>query len=82
MCPACLASAAWMVSGAISTGGVGALLVKKLRVNKTTTDSTQRRNEDGYGNDRETKREGGVTSGVAGSEKRIAGEGEGIHAPA
>jgi hypothetical protein len=31
MCPACIASAAWAVAGVTSTGGLTALVVKKLR---------------------------------------------------
>jgi hypothetical protein len=34
MCPACLAAAALIAGGAISTGGVAALAVKKLWKNK------------------------------------------------
>jgi hypothetical protein len=31
MCPACIASAAWAVAGATSTGGLAALIAIKLR---------------------------------------------------
>jgi len=31
MCPACMASAAWVVAGITSAGGLSALVVKKLR---------------------------------------------------
>ena len=31
MCPACIASAAWVVAGSASAGGVTAFVVKKLR---------------------------------------------------
>lgn len=31
MCPACLATAAWVVAGTTSAGGLTALVVKKLR---------------------------------------------------
>ena len=31
MCPVCIATAAWIAASATSTGGVSALLVKKLR---------------------------------------------------
>jgi hypothetical protein len=31
MCPACIASTAWAVAGITSTGGLTALVVKKLR---------------------------------------------------
>jgi len=31
MCPACLATTAWLVASAASAGGLGALVAKKLR---------------------------------------------------
>ena len=31
MCPLCIATAAWIVAGATSTGGVSALAVSRLR---------------------------------------------------
>ena len=31
MCPACIASVAWMAAGVTSTGGVAALVVSRLR---------------------------------------------------
>ena len=31
MCPACLASVAWVAAGVTSTGGVAALVVSRLR---------------------------------------------------
>ena len=34
MCPACIATAAWIVAGATSAGGIGALVVNRLRVRK------------------------------------------------
>ena len=42
MCPACLATAALIVAGATSGGGLAALAVKKLRgtAGATETDST------------------------------------------
>jgi len=42
MCPACVAAAAWMVSGVISTGGAGALIARKLRAKATTNDSKEK----------------------------------------
>ncbi|HKU38954.1 MAG TPA: hypothetical protein VJR89_12425 [Polyangiales bacterium] len=35
MCPACLASAAWLVAGSASAGGLTAFVVKKLRDPRT-----------------------------------------------
>ena len=29
MCPVCIATAAWIVAGTVSTGGISALVVKK-----------------------------------------------------
>ena len=34
MCPFCMATAAWILSGAISTGGAGALTLSKIRANR------------------------------------------------
>ena len=31
MCPACLASAAWLLASGVSAGGLGAVAIKKLR---------------------------------------------------
>lgn len=36
MCPACMASAGMVVAGAVSTGGVSALVAKVLRKKKKT----------------------------------------------
>jgi hypothetical protein len=80
MCPACLANAAWIVGGAISTSGASALLVKTFRFKSTNTDSKQRRKQDGDGNKRETGREGGVPSGMGEGAPGIVNQGEGVHA--
>jgi hypothetical protein len=34
MCPACIATAAWIVAGTVSTGGISALVVSTLRGKK------------------------------------------------
>ena len=34
MCPACIATAAWIVAGTVSTGGISALVVSTFRGNK------------------------------------------------
>jgi len=52
MCPACIASAAWMASSVMSTGGVAALAVKMVRGKKigsqdNSNDLTERRNDNG-----------------------------------
>jgi hypothetical protein len=53
MCPACMASAALMAGGVISTGGLAALVGKIFHLNKGAKtngldNKTQRRNDDGY----------------------------------
>src|SRR5437763_15145130 len=77
MCPECFASAAWIVGGAISTGSASALLIQTFRL-KTTTDSKQRRKQDGNGNQRETASESGVPSGMAEGAPGTVNQGEGI----
>ena len=67
MCPVCMASAALMVAGVVSTGGLTAVLAKLFRSRtKVKTyglkNATQRRNDHGYGDD-----QGGT------SESRVAG---------
>ena len=47
MCPECFSSAALVVGGILSTGGVSALAVTMFRPKKSSTDSQQRRNDDG-----------------------------------
>jgi len=34
MCPACIATAAWIATGVTSTGGISAIVVSKLRRKK------------------------------------------------
>ena len=76
MCPACIASAAWMAGSVMSTGGVAALAVKMVRgeargkksgsknnsSQHSLTTVTERRNDDGN-NDNE--RDGTGSSGAA-----------------
>ena len=81
MCPECLMSAGWILSGAISTGGVSALAVRIICA-KTTTDSRTRRKEDGYSDDRKTGCEGGDIGRLADGAEGTAGKREGVHAPA
>jgi hypothetical protein len=38
MCPVCMASTGMVVAGAVSTGGVSALVAKVLRTKKQTKD--------------------------------------------
>jgi uncharacterized protein YoaH (UPF0181 family) len=45
MCPACMASAGMVVAGAVSTGGVSALVAKVLRKKKKTQDVDPRAKE-------------------------------------
>jgi hypothetical protein len=47
MCPACVASAAWVVGGVVSTGGVSALAVRVLgnKKKRSQPDSVERSEE-------------------------------------
>lgn len=61
MCPACVTSAALLVGGVTTTGGVSALLVKVFRSKKKSTletlnDETQRRGD--HANDNEQNKTG------------------------
>jgi hypothetical protein len=55
MCPACIASAAWVVGSAVSTGGVTALVVKtfgkKSAAKTDSANSEPRSNDHGYTHD-------------------------------
>jgi hypothetical protein len=44
MCPGCLASVAMMVAGVMSTGGLTAVLMKKLGTHKGEKNSSQTQN--------------------------------------
>jgi hypothetical protein len=57
MCPACMASAVLTAGSLIATGGLTALLVKIFRSKKaektfSSNNLMQRRDEDGYSDDR------------------------------
>ena len=67
MCPACVASAALMAGGVITTGGFTALIGKMLhtRIRAKTTGlehETERRKDHDYGNEQNGTLEGRVTS--------------------
>ena len=52
MCPACIATAAWIAAGTASTGGISALVVssfrgKKLRGWKQDPTTNQKKSEEG-----------------------------------
>jgi hypothetical protein len=51
MCPACVASAAWIAGSVMSTGGIATLAVRMVRGKKTWNENlknaTERRNDDG-----------------------------------
>lgn len=52
MCPACIATAAWIVAGTVSTGGISALVVstfsgKKLRGDKRELTIGNQNSEEG-----------------------------------
>ena len=46
MCPFCLASAALMVAGATSTGGLAVIVINKFRVKKSA-ETTERKKGEG-----------------------------------
>jgi hypothetical protein len=52
MCPVCIATAAWIVASATSTGGASALLVKKLR-NKNQEPTINNNHDRGENNGQE-----------------------------
>ena len=45
MCPACLSSAALMIGGVMSTGGLTALILKKLGAKFGAKNSIQKQNQ-------------------------------------
>jgi hypothetical protein len=51
MCPACVASAAWIAGSVMSTGGIATFAVRMVRGKKTLNENlknaTERRNDDG-----------------------------------
>jgi hypothetical protein len=49
MCPVCIATAAWIAASATSTGGVSALVVKKLR-HKNQEATTNNKQDGGESN--------------------------------
>lgn len=44
MCPACVASAALAIASVVSTGGLGAVVAKKLGVKRGAKKSVQKQN--------------------------------------
>src|SRR5260370_40739505 len=82
MCPECVMSAGWILSGAISTGGVSAMAVRIICAKKRTTDSRTRRKDDGYGDERKNGCEGGDIGRLADGTEGTAGKRKGVHAPA
>lgn len=67
MCPACMASAALMAGGVMSTGGIAALAVRIVRGEKSSAQDnsknmTERRNDDG---NRDDKQDGTGPGGAA-----------------
>jgi hypothetical protein len=43
MCPFCAATAIWIAAGAVTTGGISALAITKLRNNKARERETERK---------------------------------------
>jgi hypothetical protein len=63
MCPACIATAAWIAAGTASTGGISALAVssfrgKKLRGKKQDSTTNKNNLEKGEGHGRQEGNEG------------------------
>jgi len=57
MCPFCIASAALMVSGATSTGGLAAIVINKFRVkNRARANEQQNTNEGRTDHEQESDR--------------------------
>jgi hypothetical protein len=67
---------AWMVAGAVSTGGSGALVAKTFRKRKNTKHFMMRRTDDGNG---DHDKQGGITGGVVEGTQGTAEEGKGIY---
>jgi hypothetical protein len=70
MCPACIASAALMVAGVMSTGGLTALAAKLLHSKNSAErlssgEPKERRSDHGYGDEQEGRSESRVASGMA-----------------
>ncbi len=65
MCPACMASAAWVVGGVVSTGGASALAAKILGKSKfvanrkTSSHESMKRSEEYVGNHKRDDRNSG-----------------------
>ena len=49
MCPACIASVAWMAAGVTSTGGIAALVVSRLRDKNDRNELDTDENEESTG---------------------------------
>ncbi len=56
MCPFCIASAALMVSGATSTGGLAAIVINKFRVKNRARANEQNTNEGRTDHEQESDR--------------------------
>jgi hypothetical protein len=60
MCPVCIATAMLIAGGATSTGGLGAIAIRKTMMSRTVnaeigTNSNERRNQDDHEHDGEPK---------------------------
>ena len=60
MCPVCIATAMLIAGGATSTGGLGAIAIRKSMMSRAmnadiVTNSNERRNQDDNEHDRETE---------------------------
>ena len=77
MCPACLASAAWMAGSVMSTAGLTALVVKGFHANETNF--KERSNDNGDCDEREVIDESRAASRMAFSTQGIVNQGVGVH---
>jgi hypothetical protein len=68
-----------MVGGAMSTGGLTALVATVFHKKSKNSTLQQRSGEYANSNKRENSGESGVEGGVASSAKTIADEGKGVH---
>src|SRR5512135_713637 len=83
MCPECLVSAGWIVGGAMSSGGMTALLLRFIRAHGVfSVLKKERRISYGDSNERETNNQSGSASGVGGRAQGAVEQGEGVHAAA
>ena len=87
MCPMCLATMAWIATGATSTGGISALVIKRFRTTNTERTNKKRNLEQGgrYGHKQGDSDEyedatDRIAAGVGRCAPATTSEGEGVDA--